>query len=556
MNGFDEEKEVLKELWNDECHEQVFGRTGSGKTVFLAKKVFKLIEKGDSFVCSTPRDDVLRKTSEAAKESGYNVIMIPLDENIGNKKTFNFTTFIKTIDKESHDKAVELIDRCMNRLIPECKDTKEVYWRNTGQNLGFTALLSLLELNPDHFSLPSAFSLVSEAKRRYRTENGSVPCLQEFMKMLDANSSARLLAQSFLENAEETSGCVQSQFLDFTGFCVKSKGLMRAFTRDGFDIAEEIRDEDKPFAVYICLSETATPKFYQIASILIDQMLCHLFSLAERNGGSLNRPVRFVLDEFATISRSFPDFPKMISICRARNIWFTYALQSVNQLNANFSADEVETINDNTHSFVYFATNDLKTNKYLSEKCGERKIDFGNHTEMIPLISANEISALPIGKALVLIRGGLKKAVVKFPYDDQKFQRYSSVSPEEIEDNREPDLFNFRAFFESKNKKESNDLENVVKNELVRKLLSDEATHVKRGNPSIFKCKYVVNVLDFDKNNPKLLKTLSDQVSMHPGLLLKMLKERRFIVFSKEVAEKAVEIIEANGGTAYVSVEE
>ena len=101
-------------------------------------------------------------------------------------------------------------------------------------------------------------------------------------------------------------------------------------------------------------------------------MIQQLYDHADRNGGQLNVPTYFILDEFANIGK-IPDFDKKISTSRSRKISFSVILQNIDQLEAVYEKS-YETIMGNCDTHVFLGSNSYKTVEYFSKALGEKTI--------------------------------------------------------------------------------------------------------------------------------------------------------------------------------------
>ena len=105
-------------------------------------------------------------------------------------------------------------------------------------------------------------------------------------------------------------------------------------------------------------------------------MIQQLYNYADLNGGRLQVPVFFILDEFANIGR-IPDFDKKISTSRSRGIQFSVILQNLDQLEAVYEKS-YETIMGNCDTHVFLGSNSYKTVEYFSKALGEKTISREN----------------------------------------------------------------------------------------------------------------------------------------------------------------------------------
>lgn len=155
-------------------------------------------------------------------------------------------------------------------------------------------------------------------------------------------------------------------------------------------------------------------------------MIQQLYDHADKNGGKLNIPVYFFLDEFANIGQ-IPDFDKKISTSRSRKINFNVIIQNLDQLEAIYP-DSFETILANCDTHLYLGSNSQKTSEYFSKALGEVNIvqesisvstskntkgdEKGGTNESVsknkfsrPLMTPDELKRLPNDNCIILEKG-------------------------------------------------------------------------------------------------------------------------------------------------------
>lgn len=94
-------------------------------------------------------------------------------------------------------------------------------------------------------------------------------------------------------------------------------------------------------------------------------MLC---SQADANpDGRLKVPVRIIMDDFAA-SAKIPDFDKVISVIRSRDISVSLILQSMTQLESMYSHAEAMTIINNCDHILYLGSQDIGTAEFIGYK--------------------------------------------------------------------------------------------------------------------------------------------------------------------------------------------
>ena len=112
--------------------------------------------------------------------------------------------------------------------------------------------------------------------------------------------------------------------------------------------------------------------FNFIPTMFFGQVLQRLYVKADENGGSLNVPVFFLLDEFANTGQ-IPDFNQKLSTSRSRNINIDIVLQSIDQLKDLYK-DIYENIMANCDTHIFLGSQATGTCEYFSKSLGETTI--------------------------------------------------------------------------------------------------------------------------------------------------------------------------------------
>ncbi|MCR5598065.1 MAG: type IV secretory system conjugative DNA transfer family protein, partial [Lachnospiraceae bacterium] len=105
-----------------------------------------------------------------------------------------------------------------------------------------------------------------------------------------------------------------------------------------------------------------------LVNMLYSQLLQTLIAEADANeSGQLDVPVRIIMDDFAA-SAQIPDFDKIISVVRSRDIWLTLCIQSFTQLDSLYSEAKALTIVNNCDHIVYLGGNDMKSAEFIGTR--------------------------------------------------------------------------------------------------------------------------------------------------------------------------------------------
>lgn len=158
----------------------------------------------------------------------------------------------------------------------------------------------------------------------------------------------------------------------------------------------------RKIALFINVSDTDRSND-KLLNLLYSQALHELYDSADCSpDGRLKVPVRFIMGDFAA-NAVIPDFDKVISVIRSREIYVSLILQSLSQLNSMYGKDRAMTIINNCDSCLYLGGQDVDTARYIAVKASK---------------TANNILTLPIDAALLFIRGQKPQQVTKYRLEE------------------------------------------------------------------------------------------------------------------------------------------
>lgn len=154
-------------------------------------------------------------------------------------------------------------------------------------------------------------------------------------------------------------------------------------------------------ALFLTVSDTdrSMDKLVNIFYTQALQVLCRMADKSE--GYRLPVPVRFFLDDFAA-NTCIPDFDKIISVIRSREISVSLVLQSISQLESLYGSARAKTIMNNCDHCLYLGGQDVETARYISTKANK---------------SVNTILDMPVGEAWLFARGQSPQRVRRYDVD-------------------------------------------------------------------------------------------------------------------------------------------
>lgn len=156
---------------------------------------------------------------------------------------------------------------------------------------------------------------------------------------------------------------------------------------------------DRKTALFVIISDT-DDTFNFVVAMMYSQLFNLLCDKADdKYGGRLPVHVRCLLDEFANIGK-IPNFEKLISTIRSREISACIVLQAQSQLKAIYK-DSADTIIGNADCSLFLGGKEKSTLKELSETLGKETIDMYNTSETRGNQNSYGLNYQKLGKELL-----------------------------------------------------------------------------------------------------------------------------------------------------------
>ena len=436
----------------------VIGGSGSGKTRFFVKP--QIMQLHSSYIISDPKGQVLIETGKMLQKAGY-IIKVIDTTDFDSSMHYNPFAYLR-----SEKDIMKLITILMANTTGEKQASNDPFWENAErlvymayigyiyyecieeeQNFGtLVDIINASETREDDEDFKNAIDLIFEelekeepnhfAVRQYRKLKLSAG---KTFKSIMISCAARLSAFDFMELREITS-------------------------YDELDIGNV---GERKTALFMIMSDTDTTYNFLMA-ILEAQMFNLLCDIAGKHkGGRLPVHVRFLLDEFANIGK-IPDFEKIISVIRSREISACIILQSKAQLKALYK-DHTGTIIDNCDSLLFLGGKGEETIKDLSTLLGKETIDINYYTDTRganptfaintqklgkDLMTPDEIAVMKGDKCIFQLRG--VRPFLSEKYDITKHKRYKLLS-----DYDEKNVFDVKKYMSTKLKLKPNQVVDV-----------------------------------------------------------------------------------------------
>lgn len=357
----------------------IFGPSGAGKTRHYVKP--NILNGNESMIISDTKGSLYKEVGPQLKKRGYTV------------KNINFTDLLtgcgyNPLDYIRYNKKTDMysekdIKTLAQSIVPPMI-SKDPYWDLAARQYLEFLIGFVLEALPKE---EHTFEFVLKALPLMGTPvfDGMVRELQAFNPT--STAAVRYNAIRTMEQADKTESCIKgilSTYLDPLCF----DEALALYKKPNRIIFSQLGK--KKTAVFITVSDTDR-SMDKLANAFVTQAIQNLCLSADKDYTEhcLPIPVRFYLDDFAT-NLVIPDFDKIISVIRSREIYVSVILQSVTQLDSLYGTACARTIMNNCDQMLYLGGQDIDTARLISEKCNK------------PLYS---ILSMPLNKAYLFIRG-------------------------------------------------------------------------------------------------------------------------------------------------------
>lgn len=436
----------------------VIGGPGTGKTRYFVKP--NLLQGNANFFITDPKGTLIHDMGWVLEDMGYAI------------KTFDTINFDKSMHYnpisyiESEADTLRFVECLISNTTGDKDHTGDPFWENA-EKLLYTALVSYLLLHcpEEDRNIPGLLTLLALADAREDDEDYMSPLDMIFNEL---ETGERLVKKPRPKGYDPSSRAFDNgsgdyewvkvappvkpeddfslssykQFKVAAGKTLKSIMISCNVRMKPFDIAEMralleydemeldlMGDANRKVVLFASMSDTDST-FDFVFALLMQQALNSLCECAlSRFHGSLPRCVHFMFDEFANIG-VIPDFERMITVTRSRNIAVSMILQSLSQLDENYGENNAATIMNACDTLLYLGGKSAETNQKIADMIGKQTVasvsvndsrganpTYTHNYNLVErdLMQASEVSRMPRDEALVLINGAQAFKDKKYP---------------------------------------------------------------------------------------------------------------------------------------------
>lgn len=406
----------------------IFGAPGSMKSrAYVRTNILQLANEGKSIVLTDPKGELFRDMSLFLKKMGYIVKVFNLT-NMQHSDRWNPISEVRDdIDAQMFAEVV-----IANTKILGSKGS-DPFWDRAEQNLLKALVLYVInELPEKDRNLASVYSLLASAEPKR---------IDQLFKVLPYDHPAKMPYNIYMQ-ANETVR---------TGVVIGLGTRLQVFQNKLVQKVTETSDIDltlpgKERCAYFCIFSDTDSTFDFLAGLFFSFLFIKLTRYADYRGGTGEKHVYFLLDEFPNIG-AVPDFTKKISTMRSRGLHCSVIFQNIAQLKNRYPNDAWQEIIGNCDSRLFLGGTDIMTAQFVSDLLGEATVkdvshrkkagldgvfDFGDvsiSAKPRKLLKPDEILRLEHQNAILLLRGQKPLLIEKMDYTRHPLAKHIEPMP-------------------------------------------------------------------------------------------------------------------------------
>lgn len=387
------------------------GPSGGGKT--RGYVIPNILHAQNSLIVADTKGNLYRLYGGYLQERGYTVMHLDFTDVARTPWGYNPLAYIrKCWDTESNrdgDFYNEQDVKKVAQAICPCQNTEDPFWDLASQMYLEAILLFILNHFPEHLhDLYEAYTFLTKMGTRALTAMIEEECATHpgsaFARKI------RMITQN--EKAERMDASIKgvlAQHLDVLAY----PGLRRMFRmKQQVDLGAFLRGKT---VLFLAVSDSDRSQDALI-NLFYTQALQYLMAAADRRPDSrLPIPVRFILDDFST-NTLIPDFDKIISVIRSREIYVSLVIQSLSQLVGLYGHARAQTIINNCDHCLYLGGTDVETARYFAEKLNRQ---------------ISTVLNLPLSSIFLFTRGSEPRQVQKYELEQDSVYRSLTRPPEQ-----------------------------------------------------------------------------------------------------------------------------
>ncbi|MCM1181582.1 MAG: type IV secretory system conjugative DNA transfer family protein [Clostridium sp.] len=334
----------------------IIGASGSGKSSGYV--IPNIRQNEESMIIVDTKGMMYKQFKKELKEAGFEVQVLDF-VNFEGSCSYNPLDYIEYDSRLERYREQDIVTAAQAMVPKSFK--REPFWEESAaqvmESLIAFVLEGLQEAEKNMLSVAELYKVLSE-------QAGT-----RLFEELEAEKPYSFAVQRFLSyknvfRADRTWGSI-SQFLSNTLEVYDFQEV-----RNLLEGKRRFRFEDlgrKKMVLFVNVSDTDRA-FDHLVNVFYTQAIHCLCKEADsKPNGRLKVPVRIVLDDFAN-HVYIPDFDRLISVIRSRELSVSVILQSISQLETLYTPAQATTILNGCDHLLYLGGQDVKTADYISLK--------------------------------------------------------------------------------------------------------------------------------------------------------------------------------------------
>lgn len=372
----------------------IVGPAGAGKT--RGYIIPNILRAEESMIVADTKGNLYRDYGEHLRSRGYNVMCIDFKDIESTPCGYNPLDYVR---QTSNPQLIAQGDRYNEQdvknialMICPKQNEKDPFWDFASQMYLEMFILYVMNNYPkDRHSLAETYELLclmgSQEFKDIMEEE-----ITKYPKSAFAKKYSLIRQNAVAEKMDASIKGILAQHLDT--ICYSSTECMFKMEKQ-VDLSSFLK---KKTALFLNVSDSDRSQD-QLINLFYTQAFQYLISAADKRADSrLPIPVRFLLDDFST-NTVIPDFDKLISVIRSREISVSLIIQSLSQLAGLYDAERANTIINNCDHCLYLGGTDIATARHFAEKFN---------------CQISTVLNLPLDSAFLFERGTAPAKVVKY----------------------------------------------------------------------------------------------------------------------------------------------
>ena len=368
----DETKRILvkgHEISNDQFetglnnHDLVIGASCAGKTgCYVASN---LLVASNSMVVVDTKGTLFGRYSDYLKKKGFKVRKMDFIHP-ESSESYNILGFVR---KSRYGAGYNQKDlkTIANMLIPDGMDEEKI-WPEGARLLLISIMAYVLEmLVPEDHNMRSVVKIYQRMAPEFSNKANEVSFFED-LRAENPESFAVSMYDMFRANAGADK--MMASFSMFVGNALEP--FVYDDLSDLFCGKEQIRFEDlgrEKTILFVNVSDVDR-SMDNVVGIFYQQMINALVDEADSHpDGRLKVPVRIIMDDFAS-NFVIPDFDKLITVLRSRQIYVSILLQDYNQLETMYLPSQAKTIFNNCDCKIFIGSQGRDTALFVADMVG------------------------------------------------------------------------------------------------------------------------------------------------------------------------------------------